>query len=125
MAKTLLILVTCILLISCNKSRDKIASEKSYSDSLSYYMIYANNKKNNIDKKIIALDKSYLLIDKVENNQKNRDTLFGLMLSYYNLKFWEKFNKASKKLLLNSEITKDSIDISKCEALKCRRMCID
>lgn len=113
MTKFFLIIVASFLFLNCNKQKDKIISEKTSSDSLAFYMKNANNKNNNVEIQIIALDKGYLLLKRLKNTKKNRDTLFNIMFSYYNLKDWTKFKKASKKLLKDSEISKDSINLAK------------
>jgi len=110
LAKKILITIISILFFSCKKQENNILSEKTSSDSLTYYMKIANLEEKDINNKIKALNKGYLLIDKLKNTKKNRDTLFSLMLNYYNLKEWDKFQKVSKKLLVNSELSKDSIN---------------
>lgn len=110
MVKKILIIIVSILFFSCKKQENNVVSEKTSSDSLTYYMKVANFEKKDINSKIEALDKGYLLINKLKNTKRNRDTLFSLMLNYYNLKEWNKFQKVSKKLLTISELSKDSIN---------------
>lgn len=109
--KKISILVVVLLFFSCKKSNN--ISEKTSSDSLSYYMNVVNIKGLSDQKKILALDKSYLFINNLKNTKKNRDTLFSLTLNYYNLRQWEKYKLASEKLLIKSIANKDSINLGK------------
>ncbi|WP_396144755.1 tetratricopeptide repeat protein [Flavobacterium sp.] len=111
MVKKIKILVFSLLFISCNKSND--ISEKTSSDSLSYYMNVVNSNNLSDQKKIIALDKSYLFINNLKNTKKNRDTLFSIMLNYYNLKQWKKYTKTADKLFKYSLSNNDSINLAK------------
>lgn len=111
MVKKIKILLITLLFINCNKSNT--ISEKTSSDSLSYYMSIANSNNLSDQKKIIALDKSYLFINNLKNTKKNRDTLFSIMLNYYNLKQWEKYKKTADKLYKYSLTNNDSINLAK------------
>ncbi len=113
MLKKLSILLLCVLFLGCKKHKDEIFSEKTFSDSLTYYIKIVNDKSQSKDIKIKALDKSILFINNLKNTQKNRDTLFNLMYKYYDLKEWDKFNKTSKKLLKKALESKDSLNLAK------------
>lgn len=76
-------------------------------------MSIANSNNLSDQKKIIALDKSYLFINNLKNTKKNRDTLFSIMLNYYNLKQWEKYKKTADKLYKYSLTNNDSINLAK------------
>ena len=113
MLKKLSILLLCVLCLGCKKHKDEIFSEKTFSDSLAYYIKIVNDKSKSKDIKIKALDKSILFINNLKNTQKNRDTLFNLINKYYDLKEWDKFNKTSKKLLKKALESKDSLNLAK------------
>ena len=113
MLKKLSILLLCVLCLGCKKHKDEIFSEKTFSDSLAYYIKIVNDKSKSKDIKIKALDKSILFINNLKNTQKNRDTLFNLINKYYDLKEWDKFNKTSKKLLKKALESKDSLKLAK------------
>ncbi len=101
------------LFLSCSKNKNKIISEKVSSDSLAYYMGIVNNINIPEQKKIIALDKGFHFVENLQNNQKNRDTLYSLMFKYYTLKNWNKFEESSKMLLKNSISNKDTLNLVK------------
>jgi signal transduction histidine kinase len=76
-------------------------------------MNVVNSNNLSDQKKIIALDKSYLFINNLKNTKKNRDTLFSIMLNYYNLKQWKKYTKTADKLFKYSLSNNDSINLAK------------
>lgn len=76
-------------------------------------MKVANSNNLSDDKKIIALDKSYLFSNNIPNTKKDRDTLFSLMLNFYNLKQWDKYLKTSEKLQKYSILKNDSLNLAK------------
>ena len=65
MLKKLSILLLCVLCLGCKKHKDEIFSEKTFSDSLAYYIKIVNDKSKSKDIKIKAL---------VNNNLK--ETIF-------------------------------------------------
>lgn len=113
MLKKYSILAFSILFLSCKQHKNDVFSEKNFSDSLAYNIKIVNNKNISKEKKVEALDKSILFINKLKNTQKNRDTLFSLMYAYYDLKEWDKFNITSRKLLKNSLISNDNKNLAK------------
>jgi len=108
-----LLLFLSIILFSCSKKKEKIISEKSATDSLSYYMKLANSKGISDKEKLIIIDKAFKLVPTLKNTSKKRDTLFSITYRYYINKEWKKFNIASNLLLRESIETKDSTNIVK------------
>jgi len=76
-------------------------------------MKVANSSNLSDDQKIIALDKSYLFSNNIPNTKKDRDTLFSLMLNFYNLKQWDKYLKTSEKLRKYAILKNDSLNLAK------------
>jgi signal transduction histidine kinase len=101
------------LFLSCNKHKNEVIAEKQATDSLTYYMRVVNSENIAEKQKTKALDKSVSLVSSLKNTKKNRDTLFSLMLNYYNLKEWDKYQLSSKILFKNSLLSKDSVNLAK------------
>jgi signal transduction histidine kinase len=72
----------------------------------------ASTKGTSSSKQLESLDKAFSFISNVNNTQKNRDTLSSMMLKYYKLKDWSKFQKSSEKLQDNSELSNDSTNLA-------------
>lgn len=102
-----------LLFFACSKSKNKIVSEKTTSDSLSYYMKYSNSKNISEKEKHKALDRAFEMIKMLKNNSKNRDTLFSISYKYYLDKDWEKYKQTSEYLLKKALFSKDTSNIVK------------
>ena len=82
-------------------------------DSLSYFMKLINSTKTSEIQKFDHTNKALVLISKSKNTQVLRDTLFSVLLRYYNNQDWVNFNKSYKLLLANSKASKDSLNLAK------------
>ena len=76
-------------------------------------MKVANSNNLSDNQKITALDKSYLFSNNIPNTKKDRDTLFSLMLNFYNLRQWDKYLKTSEKLRKYAILKNDSLNLAK------------
>jgi len=88
-------------------------SEKTSTDSLSYYLKQSHKVSSSEMQKFNAVNKAYTVIASSENTSRNRDTLFNISFRYYNMKKWDNFDEASKLLLKNSQLSNDSLNLVK------------
>lgn len=88
-------------------------SEKTSTDSLSYYLKQSHKVSSSEMQKFNAVNKAYTVIASSENTSRNRDTLFNISFRYYNMKKWDNFNEASKTLIKNAAVSNDSITLAK------------
>jgi signal transduction histidine kinase len=98
---------------ACSKDEKKMRSEKTSTDSLSYYLKQSHKVSSSEMQKFNAVNKAYTVIASSENTSRNRDTLFNISFRYYNMKKWNNFDEASKLLLKNSQLSNDSLNLAK------------
>jgi signal transduction histidine kinase len=98
---------------ACSKDEKKMRSEKTSTDSLSYYLKQSHKVSSSEMQKFNAVNKAYTVIASSENTSRNRDTLFNISFRYYNMKKWNNFDEASKLLLKNSQLSNDSLNLVK------------
>ncbi|WP_293870384.1 tetratricopeptide repeat-containing sensor histidine kinase [Flavobacterium sp.] len=113
MSKKTIYIFYFIFFYSCSKQKEQINSNKSSSDSLSYYMHLSNRNGISNKDKILALEKSFLFSSKLKNTKINRDTIFSISYKSYLLKNWPNFNIVNKFLLNKSLESKDTINLIK------------
>ena len=113
MKKIYILFFTILLLLSCTQKKSNKVSEKMETDSLSYFMKLINSTKTSEIQKFDHTNKALVLISKSKNTQVLRDTLFSVLLRYYNNQDWVNFNKSYKLLLANSKASKDSLNLAK------------
>lgn len=99
--------------ICCNKNRE-IKKDVDYnSDSLTTYLLFAQNTNLPIDKRIKYNKKAFSILENRKNDSKYRSDLFSVVQQFFVLKD-EKFLKKSIKLILDKSIEKkDSSHIAK------------
>lgn len=106
-----------ILFFGCTKNKKATDSDKSTSDSISYY--FNLSKKNNFNEKQKKqfLNQAFQRIIKSPNTKENRNKLAEITIDYYNYDL-NNFNKSAQLLQKNSVSTKDSINIA--NAYRCK-----
>lgn len=107
------IIFIIILFISCKEEKNKKISEAETADSLNYYMKIINSDNSPELEKISKSYKAFSLIKISDNTKSRRDTLFSILLTFYNNQDWDNFNNCYNLLLSNSLKSKDSLNLAR------------
>jgi signal transduction histidine kinase len=102
-----------ILLIGCtnkNKSKDNAISSK---DSLSSYLLLANDIRLPLESKQRYNQKAFEIIIAQKDDSINKVNLFKVANRYYNMSDWKEYFDTSKLILERSKNSNDTVSIAK------------
>ena len=101
------------LFLSCSKGKKINNSEKTTSDSVSYYLNLIETDISSGALKKNRINKAYLLIKSSKNSPSNRENLSNIIFEYYSLNDFKKLKEASKVLLEKSKSANDTVSLAK------------
>ena len=108
--KQYLFIFYLLFITSCEKNKS-LGTKIIPNDSISIVIKSYNNPIITSKKRLYYSRKYFDIISRLENNQRNRDTLFKIVFNIYKLKEWNSFDIKSKELLKISLKESDSTNI--------------
>ena len=91
------------LALSCNKNKNPVNINKSTSDSLNTYLVFADDATLPTAKKIYYNKKAFKIVLNQKNDSLNRDNLTKIATNFFVEKDWPSFKKTSEAFLQDSK----------------------
>lgn len=108
-----ILLLTLFIFFGCTPKKTAEASHNIQKDSLSSYLIIANNFDLSSEQRVQYIDKALKIIMAQENDSLYRTNLFKIANRYYNLDNWKEYKKTVHLVLKKSEIKQDTFSLAK------------
>ena len=108
-----ILLLTLFIFFGCTPKKTAEVSDNIQKDSLSSYLIIANNFDLSSEQRVQYIDKALKIIMAQENDSLYRTNLFKIANRYYNLDNWKEYKKTVHLVLKKSEIKQDTFSLAK------------
>jgi len=105
-----LLLLICI---SCSDRKNFEFYKNNLPDSLSVYLLLANEDTVSYEKRLDYTNKAYKILTTQNNDSINRKNLFKVANRYYNIENFDKYKNVSAEIIKKAIAEKDTLNTAK------------